>query len=78
MKTRDEMIDEIQAMYVTVSRQSKELPEGEREAFGGTLAGLLMALRVVCVDGPVDTLDAMAAVRSGISAAHEYRKAAAS
>lgn len=78
MKTRDEMLDEIQAMYVAVSRSANEMPEAERAAFGGTLAGLLMALRVVALDEPVTAVDAMAAVRSGVRAVREHRKAIAS
>jgi hypothetical protein len=78
MKSREQMQDEIQAMYVAVSRTAREMPEEERAAFGGTMAGLLMALRAVALDEPVNATEAMAAVRRGVAAVREARKAEAS
>jgi hypothetical protein len=78
MKTREQMQDEIRAMYQRVSALARDMPDADREVFGGTMAGLLMALRVVALDEPVNATEAMAAVRRGVAAVREARKASAS
>jgi hypothetical protein len=75
MKSREQMQDEIKAIYQRFSDVAASLPEADRESFGGTLAGLLMALLVVSVDDEVTAESAMRAVRSGVAAAKAQSQA---